>query len=185
MIPREPDAETDELQVKRRPVSLEICDDAQTLVRARAPMAQGLRYGAELRELWDPKGDPERLITRGVLCVALATRGEETQAPGDRSKPRRLVGWGELLVGRPAPGEPTAPRGLCKVSRLDVAPAYRRRAFADSSSRLPVSELLLSALVGAAPFGADLVAEVTPDAENLFEQAGFRVYGPGRWRLTR
>ncbi len=164
-------------QLRRGPVSLTICEDAGALERAHAPVASGLRYGRELRELSAPRGDPERFITRGVLAVALAT------IQGGPRQRRRLVGWGELLVGRPTPGELATARGYCRVSRLDVAPSHRRRIFVDAASGLPVSELLLAALVGAAPFGAEVVAEVTPDAENLFETAGFRVFGPGRWRL--
>jgi hypothetical protein len=159
-------------------LSLQICDAPAALEAARASLAQGLRYAAELTALWNPRdSDPERFVTQGILAVALATlRG-------------RVVGWGELLVARPGLDDPAAARqprhGYCRISRLDVAPAYRRRAFVDATTRLPVSELLLRALLRATPYGTEVLAEVTPDAENLFESAGFKLLDAGRWRYSR
>ncbi len=163
---------------RRRPragaVALEVCEDIGPLRRAHAPLAPGLRYAAELRALWNLRDeDPDRFVTQGILAVAVATvRG-------------RVAGWGELLVARPDPGEARSDRGACRVSRLDVAPAFRRRAFADARTGQPISELLLRSLLGAAPYGTDVLAEVTPDAENLFEQAGFTLLSSGRWRYAR
>ncbi|MHB8416453.1 MAG: hypothetical protein ACYDCL_00145 [Myxococcales bacterium] len=166
-------------RLERGPVSLKICDAPAALEAARAPLAQGLRYAAELSKLWDPReADPERFVTQGILAVALAKLSD-----------RRLVGWGELLVARPGPYDPPElrqpGRGFCRVSRLDVAPAYRRRAFVDSATSLPLSDLLLRALLRAAPSGTEVLAEVTPDAENLFESAGFKLLDAGRWRYSR
>jgi len=98
---------------------------------------------------------------------------------------RRVVGWGELFAARPLKGEAEGARAFCRISRLDVAPAFRRRLFSDRTSGLPISRVLLEALLDAAPFGAEVAAEVTPDAENLFEQIGFRVGPAGRWIYQR
>ena len=97
----------------------------------------------------------------------------------------RVIGWGQLLVARPRFDDTGPRRGYCRISRLDVAPAYRRRTFVDTASRMPVSELLLRALLAAAPYGTEVLAEVTPDAENLFEKAGFKLLDAGRWRYSR
>jgi hypothetical protein len=155
-----------------QPVRLEVLDSVEGLVRARCPALPGLRYLPELERLWAPPVDPDRFVYQGVLAVVLA------KLDG------RLAGWGELLTARPARGEATTARAFCRISRLDVAPAYRRRSYVDPESGLPLSELLLKALLEAAPFGAEITAEVTPDAENLFERAGFRLRGYGRWTFT-
>lgn len=165
-------------RVRKGPIAVAVCEAPAALEAARAPLAQGLRYASELVRLWDPHGaDPERFVTQGILAVAIATlRGS------------RVVGWGELLVARPAFSDPATAaqrRGYCRISRLDVAPAYRRRTFVDASSRLPVSDLLLRALLRATPYGTEVLAEVTPDAENLFESAGFRLLDAGNWRYSR
>jgi hypothetical protein len=178
---------------RRGVVTIEICDAVEALYQARSLFAPELRYAGELRALWDPhEFDPERFVTKGILAVALA-----------KLSGRRVIGWGELLVARPRFDEasdaaafglrPSAGeagflqprRGYCRVSRLDVALSYRRRTFVDATSGLPVSELLLHALLGAAPYGTEVLAEVTPDAENLFENAGFKLLDAGRWRYSR
>ena len=160
---------------RSRSVTLELCDSVEALTKARATLAPGLRYAAELRELWDPRRpDSERFVHRAILAVALA-----------KLEGGRVIGFGELLAARPSLDEPSRGRAFCRISRLDVAPAYRRRAFIDRSSKLPISELLLRGLLGGAPYGAEVMAEVTPDAENLFEKAGFKLLDSGRWRYTR
>ncbi len=166
-------------RARRSQLSIALAETPAALEALRAPLAKGLHYAPELSRLWDPKdADPERFVTQGILAVAIAkTKG-------------LAVGWGELLVARPTHGEEAIdleqPRhGYCRISRLDVGPAYRRRAFVDAASRLPVSELLLRALLHATPSGTEVLAEVTPDAENLFESAGFRLLDAGRWRYSR
>ena len=157
----------------KRPVQVVLCDSAASLQRAKAKLAPGLRYGKELQTLWDPRGDPERFLYQGILVVALA------------KVDRRVAGWGELFAARPLQGEAENAQAFCRISRLDVAPAYRRRLFADQRTTLPISRILLAALIDAAPFNAEVAAEVTPDAENLFEQTGFRVGPAGRWIYHR
>jgi len=157
----------------QRPVQVVLCDSAASLRLQKGKLASGLLYGKELQSLWDPRGDPERFVYQGVLSVALA------------KVDRRIVGWGELFAARPLRGEAQNVQAFCRVSRLDVAPAYRRRLFADRKTGLPVSQILLAALLDTAPFGAEVAAEVTPDAENLFEQTGFRVGPAGRWIYQR
>jgi hypothetical protein len=154
-------------------VRVVLCDSAASLQRARDKLAPGLRYGGELQALWKPRGDPERFIYQGILVVALA------------KVDRRVAGWGELFAARPLQGEAENAQAFCRISRLDVAPSYRRRLFADQKTSLPISQILLAALIDAAPFNAEVVAEVTPDAENLFEQTGFRVGPAGRWIYHR
>ena len=156
-------------------VHVEIYDAVETLYGARATLAPGLRYARELSALWDPgEFDAERFVTQGILAVALAKL-----AGG------RVIGWGQLLVARPRFDDTGPRRGWCRISRLDVAPGYRRRTFVETNSGTPVSELLLRALLGAAPYGTEVLAEVTPDAENLFEKAGFKMLDAGRWRYSR
>jgi hypothetical protein len=157
----------------QRPVRVVLCDSVSSLQQAKGRLAAGLRYGKELQALWNPRGDPERFLYQGVLVVALAKTDQ------------RIAGWGELFAARPLPGEAENAQAFCRISRLDVAPAYRRRLFADSKTNLPISQILLAALIDAAPFNAEVVAEVTPDAENLFEQTGFRVGPAGRWIYHR
>jgi hypothetical protein len=164
---------SDEPARLQRPVEVVLCDSAASLQRAKCKLATGLRYGKELQALWDPRGDPERFVYQGVLDVALA------------KVDRRIVGWGELFAARPLPGEGQDAAAFCRISRLDVAPAYRRRLFADRNTGLPISRILLAALIDATPFGAEVAAEVTPDAENLFEQTGFRLGPAGRWIYER
>jgi hypothetical protein len=154
---------------------VEIYDAVEALQGARELLAPDLRYAPELRALWDPQDfDPERFVTQGILAVALA-----------KLAGRRVIGWGELLVARPRFDESGPRHGYCRISRLDVAPGYRRRIFVEATSGTPVSELLLNALLGAAPYGTEVLAEVTPDAENLFEKAGFKMLDAGRWRYSR
>jgi GNAT superfamily N-acetyltransferase len=157
----------------KRPVQVILCDSVASLQKAKAKLSAGLRYGKELQALWDPRGDAERFLYQGVLAVALA------------KVDRRIAGWGELFAARPLQGEAEDALAFCRISRLDVAPAYRRRLFADQKTDLPLSRILLAALIDAAPFNAEVVAEVTPDAENLFEQTGFRVGPAGRWIYHR
>lgn len=152
-----------------KPVRVQYVDTPQELERARGPLASGLAYSKELQELWDPGADPERFVYKGILGVALGYVEE------------RIVGWGELLVARPLYGEAAPGSAFCRVSRLDVAPAYRRRRFTDARTGHSLSVLLLNSLIKAAPWGAEVVAEVTPDAENLFEQVGFKLRDSGRW----
>ena len=38
-----------------------------------------------------------------------------------------------------------------------------------------------SELLTSAPYGSEIVAEGTPDAETLFEEAGFKLGTSGRW----
>ncbi len=150
-------------------VLMTTCETPEALERLRGPLSPGLAYGQELQAHWDPKGDPERFVYHGVLEVAVA------RVDG------KVAGWGELLVSRPIPGENANSLAFCRVSRLDVAPAFRRRKFTDPRSGKPLSVLLLRALLAATPAGAEVVAEVTPDAENLFEEAGFKLGASGRW----
>ena len=157
----------------KRPVQVVLCDSVASLQRAKSKLAPGLRYGKELQALWSAQGDPERFLYQGVLAVALA------------KVDRRIAGWGQLFAARPMPGEAENALAFCRVSRLDVAPGYRRRLFADAKTNLPISQILLAALIDTAPFNAEVVAEVTPDAENLFEQTGFRVGPAGRWIFHR
>ncbi len=157
----------------QRAVEVVLCDSAATLQRAKRKLASGLRYGKELQTLWDPRGDPERFVYEGILAVALAVVD------------RRIVGWGELFAATPLRGEGHDVAAFCRISRLDVAPAYRRRVFADRETGLPISQILLAALIDATPFGAEVAAEVTPDAENLFEQTGFELGPAGRWIYRR
>jgi hypothetical protein len=154
-------------------VRVEVHDSVEGLMRARCPAMNGLRYLSELERLWDPPADVDRFVHQGVLAVVLAKIDGE------------IAGWGELLTARPAPGESTAARAFCRISRLDVSPPYRRRTYLDPETGLPLSELLLRTLMQAAPFGAEIAAEVPPDAENLFERAGFRLHGYGRWTFAR
>lgn len=156
-------------------VAIEICDEPAALHAAQSALAPELRYAPELRALWDPEQqDPDRFVAQGILAVALAKLGGA-----------RVIGWGQLLVARPPFDEAGPRRGYCRISRLDVARGYRRRAFVDTASETPVSELLLHALLGAAPYGTEVLAEVTPDAENLFEKVGFKLMDAGRWRYSR
>ena len=152
-----------------KPVSVQIVDTPAALEAAKGTLAAGLAYGRELQSLWDPSADPERFVYKGILGVALAWVDD------------RIAGWGELLVARPLYGEAAAGSAFCRVSLLDVAPAYRRRRFVDARSGQPLSVLLLNSLIKSAPWGAEVVAEVTPDAENLFEQVGFKLRDSGRW----
>jgi hypothetical protein len=157
----------------RRPVHVLLCEDVSELQRAKGKLAPGLRYGMELQALWNPRGDPERFLYQGILVVAIA------------KVERKVAGWGELFVARPLQGEAENAQAFCRISRLDVAPAFRRRLFVDQKTNLPISQILLTALLEAAPFNAEVVAEVTPDAENLFEQTGFRIGPAGRWIYHR
>lgn len=150
-------------------VRMTTCDTPAALELLRGPVFPGLAYGQELQAHWDPKGDPERFVYHGVLDVAVA------HVDG------KVAGWGELLVARPMVGENTGSLAFCRVSRLDVAPAFRRRRYTDPRTGKPLSVLLLRALLASAPSGAEVVAEVTPDAENLFEEAGFKLGASGRW----
>lgn len=152
-----------------KPVRVQLCETPAQIEAAKATLAPGLAFGKELQALWDPRGDPERFVYRGLLAVALAKVDD------------RIVGWGELLVARPLYGEASASLAFCRVSRLDVAPGFRRRRFVDARSGHALSIVLLKALLKAAPFGAEVVAEVTPDAETLFEEVGFKLWNSGRW----
>jgi hypothetical protein len=168
-----PDAAPEAPAGTRRPVRVVLCDNAASLQKAKGKLVASLKYAKELQSLWDPRGDPERFIYQGLLAVALA------------KVDRRVVGWGELFAARPLKGEAEGARAFCRISRLDVAPGYRRRLFSDRATGLPISRILLVALLDAAPFGAEVAAEVTPDAENLFEQTGFSVGPAGRWIYQR
>ena len=150
-------------------VRVQICETPAALEAAKGQLAPGLRYAKELHELWDPSRDPERFVYRGILAVGLAWVDSV------------IAGWGELLVARPMFGEDASARAFCRVSRLDVGPSFRRRRFVDARSGQPISVVLLNALLKAAPYGAEVVAEVTPDAENLFEQLGFKLRESGSW----
>jgi hypothetical protein len=162
-------------RARKGSVTIEIYDEVAALQAGRNALAPELRYAPELRALWDPEEiDPERFVTQGILAVALA-----------KLAGARVIGWGQLLVARPPFDDVGPRRGYCRVSRLDVARGYRRRAFIDTASETPVSELLLHALLGAAPYGTEVLAEVTPDAENLFEKVGFKLLDAGRWRYSR
>jgi len=152
-----------------KPVRVQIVDTPLALEAAQGSLAGGLAYGKDLQELWAPAADPERFVYKGILAVSLAWVED------------RIAGWGELLVARPLYGEAAPGSAFCRVSRLDVAPAYRRRRFTDARSGHALSVLLLNSLIRAAPWGAEVVAEVTPDAENLFEQVGFKLRDSGRW----
>jgi len=152
-----------------KPVQVQIIDTPRALEAAKGTLASGLAFGRELHALWDPSADPERFVYKGILGVALAWVED------------RIAGWGQLLVARPLYGEAASGSAFCRVSLLDVAPAYRRRRFTDARSGQPLSVLLLNSLIKAAPWGAEVVAEVTPDAENLFEQVGFKLRDSGRW----
>jgi hypothetical protein len=145
------------------------CETPRALELARAKLSPGMAYAKELQALWDSKRDPERFVYGGVLTVVLA------RVEG------KIAGWGELLVARPIQGEASGSLAFCRVSRLDVAPAFRRRKFVDARSGRPLSVLILNALLASAPYGAEVVAEVTPDAENLFEESGFKLGTAGRW----
>ncbi len=158
--PRPPAAKAVQVQIVDTPLALEA---------AKGALASGLAFGKELQALWDPAADPERFVYKGILGVALAWVED------------RIAGWGQLLVARPLYGEAASGSCFCRVSLLDVAPAYRRRRFTDARSGHALSVLLLNSLIKAAPWGAEVVAEVTPDAENLFEQAGFKLRDSGRW----
>jgi hypothetical protein len=148
---------------------MSVCDTPVALEALRGPLFPGLAFRQELEDLWDAKADPERFVYHGVLAVAVA-RSEG-----------KVAGWGELLVARPLFGEASSSLAFCRISRLDVAPAFRRRKFTDPRTGKPLSVLLLSALLKAAPYGSEVVAEVTPDAETLFEEAGFKLGPSGRW----
>lgn len=150
-------------------VQIQICETPAALEAAQCSLAPGLAYRKELQALWSPEADPERFVYKGILAVSLARVGD------------RIGGWGQLLVARPIYGEGFSATAFCRVARLDVAPAFRRRSFTDARSGQPLSVLLLTALLKAAPFGSEVVAEVTPDAENLFEQLGFKLLESGRW----
>lgn len=152
-----------------KPVRVQIVDTPRALEAAKGTLAPGLAYGKNLQDLWDPAADPERFVYRGILAVGLAW------------VENRIAGWGELLVARPLYGEAAPGSAFCRVSRLDVGTNYRRRRFADARSGQPLSVLLLNSLIKAAPWGSEVVAEVTPDAENLFEQVGFKLRDSGRW----
>jgi len=152
-----------------KPVQVQIIDTPRALEAAKGTLASGLAFGRELQALWDPSADPERFVYKGILGVALAWVED------------RIAGWGQLLVARPLYGEAASGSAFCRVSLLDVAPAYRRRRFTDARSGRALSVLLLNSLIKAAPWGAEVVAEVTPDAENLFEEVGFKLRDSGRW----
>src|ERR1700722_7700893 len=114
-----------------KPVNITVCDTPAALEALSGMPLPGLAFAKELEALRDKAADPERFVYPGVLAVALAW------AEG------KIAGWGELLVARPMWGEASSSLAFCRISRLDVAPAFRRRRFTDPRTGKPLSVLLL------------------------------------------